>query len=90
MNTETIEIIAPVITTNAASRIDQAENLDKAIAIAKIITRQEIINAAIDSAGSIEKAYGSENTNKILDIVVERAWREHLDTAKIILDSDIL
>lgn len=54
-------------------------------AIARIICRKEVLLAAEETCGSFKAAYGAVEEKALLDEIVERAWEEHLSTAKDIV-----
>ncbi len=62
--------------------------------VARIICRDEVIANAVETAGSLskayqanslKKAYGDQKTEKHLDHIVNRAWVEHVETARKIV-----
>ncbi len=50
--------------------------------VARIICRHEAIASAIESAGSLESAYRTNNIELVLKDITDRAWDEHISAAK--------
>ncbi|MEO5349904.1 MAG: hypothetical protein H7836_09680 [Magnetococcus sp. YQC-3] len=53
--------------------------------VARIICYHEVVANAVDTAGSLEDAYKTDDVDSIVQEIVDRAWREHLSTARKIV-----
>ena len=53
--------------------------------VARIICYHEAVANAIDTVGSLEAAYKTDDMDAVLQEIVGRSWREHLPAARKIV-----